>query len=75
MIEENPIKDVIEQLETIEELIDYILETDKVIAGFVEEDDPKSIEELNAGTREQLVNYLTMRVAYLKMLIDGDTIH
>ena len=68
-------KDIIEQLQTNEELIDYILESDKIIGGFVEEDSPKTLVELQEGTREQLVNYLTMRVEYMKLLIDNPTVH
>lgn len=56
-------------------LIEYIFETDKVIGGFVEEDSPKSLEELQEGNREQLVNYLTMRVEYMKLFIDNPTVH
>lgn len=55
--------------------IGYIFETDKVIGGFVEEDTPKFLEELHEGTRQQLVNYLTMRIEYIKLLIEGDMIH
>jgi hypothetical protein len=68
-------KEEIEQFRSKEELIEYIVETDKIIGSNTEEDDPKPFHELGTANREQLENYLQVRVAYLKLLIDGDAIH
>ena len=68
-------KEVIEQLATVEELVEYIVATDELIGAYVEEDDPKPLNELGAADRDQLENYLFIRLEYLKLLIDQDTIH
>ena len=68
-------KEVIEQLATVEELVEYIVATDELIGAYVEEDDPKPLHELNTADRNQLENHLYMRLEYLRLLIDEDTIH
>jgi hypothetical protein len=57
-------KEEIEQFGSKEELIDYIVETDKIIGSYTEEDDPKTLHELGSANREQLENYFQVRVAY-----------
>lgn len=69
------LKDVIEQLQTTEEMIQYITATDTIIGAYVEDDDPKPLHELHAADRDQLENYLYIRCEYLKLLIENDTIH
>jgi hypothetical protein len=64
------LKDVIKQLQTKKEIIQYIVETDRIIGKLIKNDNPKPLHELYIADRDQLENYLYMRCEFLKLLID-----
>ncbi|MCP4756681.1 MAG: hypothetical protein GY866_37945 [Proteobacteria bacterium] len=52
--------------------IDLILEYEKLIQCYVEKDDPKSREELNALSAKDLKDLLAMRTVRYQFLVEDD---
>ena len=57
------------------DIIDSIIEHDKIIQAHVEEDQPKNIDELNTLSVKELSEWSELRLTYLKHLIDKDTVN
>ncbi len=55
------------------ELIDQIRENDIIIQGYVEEDNPKTLEELKRLSTRELNDWLDIQEARLKFLIEDET--
>jgi len=63
------------EIETKSEMIDAILEHDKLIQSYVEEDLPKDFDVLNKFTKTELSNWLDLRLTYLCHLVEKDQIN
>ncbi len=57
----------------IKDLIEQIQENDIVIQCHVEEDEPKSLEDLNKLSIEKLIEHIDIQEARLEFLIEGVT--
>jgi hypothetical protein len=57
------------------DLIESILEHDKLLQSYIEEDQPLSIDKLNALSINELSDLLDLRLTYLAHLIDKDIIN
>jgi hypothetical protein len=53
-------------------LIEQIKENDILIQCHVEEDNPKSVEELNGYSTDELIHHIQIQEARLKFLIEDD---
>jgi hypothetical protein len=61
--------------ETKTDLIESILEHDKLLQSYIEEDQPLSIDKLNALSINELSDLLDLRLTYLAHLIDKDMVN
>ncbi len=59
-------------IEERRDLIDLILEYDRHIQCYVEEDDAKSLEELDAISTQKLKDLLSAKTARYRFLVDDD---
>jgi hypothetical protein len=57
------------------DLIESILEHDKLLQSYVEEDQPLSIDKLNVLSINELSDLLDLRLTYLAHLIDRDMVN